>query len=822
MAVAFNDLHEVVVHTSVSFKEFDGEGATTMTKPFKGIINLDSRDSMPDWEPYAQPKAPDGSPNVIFIVWDDTGFGAFEPFGGPIEVPNMKRLADNGLRYTQFHTTAICSPTRASLLTGRNHTTVGMACIAEATTGFPGSNGHIPFETATIAEVLGERGYNTYMLGKWHCVAEDETNMASSKRNWPTGRGFERYYGFLGGETNQWYPDLVQDNQFVDQPSDPPKDAEEWAEGLGDKYHLSKDLVDRAIGMIGDAKQVAPERPFFMYFCPGANHAPHHPPKEWADKYIGKFDEGYEAIRETILARQKELGLVPANTELSPINPLADLRSVDGKPQSPFDLVRPWDSLTEDEKTIMRRMAEVYAGYASYTDDQIGRLIDYLELIGELDNTMIVVISDNGASGEGGPNGSINENKFFNSVMDDMQDNLKMLDKLGSPETYNHYSTGWAFAFNTPCKMFKRSTWEGGVADPFIIHWPKGIKAKGEIRHQYTHCSDVVPTVYECLGVEPPEVVKGYTQWDLDGTSFKYSFDDASAKTQKPSQFYVMLGTRAIWRDGWKAEALHAGAPADWGHFADDQWVLYNVEEDRSECHDLADQNPELLKELIALWHFQAGKYFGLPLEDRTAVEILTTPRPQISPPRDRYHYYPGTLEVPEAVAVSVRGRSFKIAAEISVQTSEAGGVLFAHGSKFGGHALYLKDGMLNYVYNYLGENVQLVTSSEAVPSGPCVVGVEFTKESQTPQATVGSLSLFIDDRKVGEIANVKAQNGKFNLCGEGLNIGRDGGAPVTDDYPGERPWPLVGATIRQVIIDVSGEAYLDLELEAIGMMKRD
>ena len=793
-----------------------------MSKPFKGVINLDVRDSTPDWEPYAQPKAPDGAPNVLFVVWDDTGFGALSPFGGPIEMPTMQRLADGGLKYTQFHTTAICSPTRASLLTGRNHTTVGMACIAEATTGFPGSNGHIPFETATIAEVLGERGYNTYMCGKWHCVAEDETNMASSKRNWPTGRGFERYYGFLGGETSDWYPDLVQDQQFVEQPADPPKNGEEWAEGLGDKYHLSKDLVDRAISMIADAKQVAPERPFFMYFCPGANHAPHHSPKEWADKYKGVFDEGYEKIREKILAKQKKLGIVPENTELSQINPLAGVKSVDGKEQSPFDLVRPWESLDEDEKKLMIRMAEVYAGYSSYTDHELGRLIDYLEKTGELENTLIVWLSDNGASGEGGPNGSVNENKFFNSVMDSMEENLKYLDVLGSAETYNHYSTGWAFAFNTPCKMFKRHTWEGGVADPMIVHWPKGIKAKGEIRNQYAHCSDVVPTVYECLGIEPPEVVKGYTQWPLEGTSFRYSFDDAKAKTQKESQFYVMLGTRAIWRDGWKAEAIHAGAPAGWSHFAEDKWALYNVEEDRSECHDLADQHPELLAELKDLWHVQAGQYFGLPLEDRTALEVLRTPRPQMSPPRDRYIYYPGTLEVPEAVAVNVRGRSFKIAAEVEIQTSEAGGVLFAHGHHFGGHALYLKNGKLKYVYNYLGEGEQVVTSDEAVPTGKHVLGVEFTKESQTPEATVGKLTMFIDDETVGELDDVKTQNGKFNLCGEGLNIGRDGGAPVTEDYPFERPWAVVGATIESVIVDVSGEAYLDLEKEAIGMMKRD
>jgi len=788
-----------------------------MTKPFKGVINLDVRDSTPDWEPYEQPKAPKGAPNVLFIVWDDTGFGALEPFGGPIKMPTLTRLADNGLRYTQFHTTAICSPTRAAMLTGRNHTTVGMACIAEATEGYPGMNGHIPFETATIAEVLGERGYNTYMTGKWHCVPEDETNMASSKRNWPTGRGFERYYGYLGGETNQYYPDLVQDQQFVEQPYGPE-----------DGYHLSADLADKAISMIADAKQVAPDRPFFMYYCPGCGHAPHQVAPEWSDAYKGTFDVGYEKIRDAILANQKKMGILPQTTELSVINPLGDAKSVDGKPFPPGDLVRPWDSLSADEQKLFVRMAEVYAGFCTYTDHEVGRLIDYLDLTGELDNTLIVWISDNGASGEGGPNGSVNENNFFNSVPDDMAQNLAMLDKLGTTETYNHYPTGWAMAFNTPFKLFKRETWEGGVCDPMVVHWPAGIKAKGELRDQYTHAIDIVPTIYECLGIELPAEVKGYTQWPLEGTSFRYSFEDAKAETRKPSQFYVMLGTRALWRDGWKVDAIHAGAPSDWGHFAQDRWALYDTRTDRSECHDVADQHPELVNDLVAMWHVQAGQYFGLPLEDRSAIAVLTTPRPQMSPPRDRYVYYPNTLEVPEAVAVNVRGRSFKIAAEVDLKAG-AQGVLFAHGHMFGGHALYIRDGKLKYVYNFLGENEQMLTSDVDVPVGSCVLGVEFVKEklnairnSPVPNQCVGTATLYIDDRKVGEFSGMTTQLGKFALCGEGLNVGRDGGAPVTLDFPGKQPWAFSGGAIRRVVVDVSGEPYRDFELEAAAMMSRD
>ena len=455
-----------------------------MSKEFNGVVNEDIRESEPDWSSYEQPKAAEGAPNVLFVVWDDVGFSAFEPFGGPINTPTMRRIADLGLRYTQFHTTALCSPTRAAMLTGRNHTTVGMACIGEATTGFPNSNGHIPFETATVAEVLVEQGYNTYMLGKWHLCPEDEMNLASTKRNWPVGRGFERFYGFLGGETSQWHPDLVYDNHPVEQPSMP-------EEG----YHLSTDLADRAIGFISDAKQIAPDKPFFMYFCPGVAHAPHHVAPEWADKYKGHFDQGYEKVREETLQRQKAAGIMPADTELAAMNPMADAIGANDDPWPELDVVRPWDSMDADEQRLSVRMAEVYAGMVEHTDHEIGRVLDHLEEIGELDNTIVVVISDNGASGEGGPNGSVNENKFFNNIPDTMEENLRYLDVLGSEQTYNHYNVGWASAFNSPHKMWKRYAWNGGICDPFIISWPDGIAAQDEIRDQYCHVTDVTPTV---------------------------------------------------------------------------------------------------------------------------------------------------------------------------------------------------------------------------------------------------------------------------------------------------------------------------------------
>jgi arylsulfatase A-like enzyme len=780
-----------------------------MSKRFNGTINVDDRDSVPDWEPYLQPVAPHGAPNVLYIVLDDTGFSAMEPWGGSIETPNINKLAENGLTYTNWHTTALCSPTRSSLLTGRNHTTNGMACIAEATTGFPNSNGHIPFECATIAEVLGERGWNTYMLGKWHLVAADEMNMASTKRNWPVGRGFERYYGFLGGETNQWYPDLIYDNHPVEQPASPE-----------DGYHLTTDLTDKAIEFIKDAKMIVPDKPFFMYFCPGATHAPHHAPKEWIEKYEGKFDMGYEAYRELVFERQKKLGIFPEHAELTTINPYVDEKSPEGLPWNQVDVVRPWDSLSDEEKRLFCRMAEVYAGFLSHTDHEIGRLLDFLEESGELENTIVVLVSDNGASGEGGPNGSVNENKFFNGIPDTIEENLQYLDELGSTATYNHYPVGWAWAFNTPFKMWKRYNFEGGVADPLVISWPKGIEATGELRHQFLHATDVVPTMYDLLGVELPEEVKGYQQLPLEGVSFRSTFESDDVPTPKESGFFSMLGSRAVWHKGWKAVSVHPTI-AGWGNFDKDRWELYNTEEDPTESHDLAPENPVKVQEMINLWFHLAGLYNGLPLIDRTAVEVLSDPtRPQVSVPRDRYVYYPGAGEVPETASVNIRNRSYSIVVELTVDTKEAGGVLFSHGARFGGHSLYVKGRKLKYVYNFVGSKEQIVESTKEIPTGKVIVGASFEREGTT-MPTTGTLSLFINDEKVGE-GEIMTQPGNFSLVGEGLNVGKDPGEPVTDDYSGAHPYAFTGGTIKEAIVDVSGEHYVDLELEALAMMKRE
>jgi arylsulfatase A-like enzyme len=782
-----------------------------MARSFKGTINLDIRDSEPDWGPFEQPKAPDDAPNVLMIVWDDVGYGAMDVFGGPIETPTMRRIADSGLRYSNFHTTALCSPTRSSLLNGRNATSNGMACITEGAAGFPGFSARIPFENGFASEVLGERGWNTYAVGKWHLTPSEESDLSAWKRRWPLGRGFERFYGFLGGETHQWYPDLVYDNHPIDQPYAP-------EEG----YHLSKDLVDKGIEFVRDARSVAPDKPWYMYFCPGCAHAPHHVFEEWSERYRGRFDEGYEEIRGSILARQKELGLLPDSAGLSPINPHGepDVTGPDGQPWPALDFVRPWDSLSDDERRLFCRMAEVYAGFVSYTDHEIGRLIDYLEESGQLDNTIIVVVSDNGSSAEGGPNGSFNENKFFNGVPDSIEDNLRRLDELGTPASYNHYCSGWAWAFDTPFPYWKRyAGYEGGTADMCVVSWPEGISARGEVRDQYVHAVDVVPTLYELIGIEPPAVIGGYEQSPIEGESFAASLSDPAAP-EKKTQFFSMLGQRAVYDRGWLANTLHPPI-SGWGNFEDDEWELYRLAEDRSQMRNVAAEHPERLEELKELWSRLAAELNGMPLDDRSAREILSTPKPQPGVPRDRYIYYPHTADVPESVAVNVRGRSYTIAAAVTLETPEAEGVLFAHGGGGGGHALYVRDGRLHYLYNWLSERRQLVSSSTELDPGRQVLTAEFAKTGADPQtaSALGTLSLYVNDDKVGE-AEIVTQPGVFSLAGDGLCIGRDNGSPVGDDY--SPPFAFAGGVIDRVVVDVSGEPYVDHEKEVHAWLARD
>jgi arylsulfatase len=774
-----------------------------MPRPFNGVINLDVRDSTPDWGAFLADRAPEGAPNVLVVLYDDTGLAAWEPFGGRIEMPTLKRLADNGLLYSQWHTTALCSPTRSTFLTGRNHHLNGFAQIAEGAQGFAGYSTHIPPENGTIAHVLRDAGWSTFWVGKNHNVPVDEWGMGASKKNWPLGMGYDRFYGFIGGETNNWYPDLVEDNHTVDQPYAPE-----------DGYHLSKDLADKALGFIRDSKQSEPGKPWYLWFCPGANHAPHHCPEEYIERYRGRFDDGYEAYREWVLPRMIERGVLPEGTELTPLNPMTPGTFGEG------DTVRPWDTLSDDEKRLFARMAEVYAGFSEYTDAQVGRIVDYLEESGQLHNTLIVYAADNGASGEGSPNGSVNEGKFFNAYPDDIEENLAMLDKLGTPETYNHYPTGWAVAFSTPFRMFKRYTYQGGVCDPLVISWPKGIAARGEVRHQYHHSTDIYPTILECCGVEMPAVVNGHEQSPLSGVSMRYSFEDAGAPTRKETQYYEMLGSRGIWHRGWKAVTEH-GPTSSLGNFDADRWQLFHTDEDRSEAHDLAEQHPEKVEELKALWVEEAKRNNVLPLNDMNPHELGTSgilyrvPVPESG----RYTYYPGTSEVPEQLAANTHNVSFKILAEVEF-TGESEGVIVAQGSRFGGYSLFVKDGTLTYAFNFLGIPPEQRISAPAPRSGRHIVGVEFTKERVGDHyEPIGTARLHVDDEVVDE-AEMRTIAAFYALCGEGLCIGYDSGDAVSAAYTSKFEWS--GGEIVKVVFDVADDAYVDVEQHLAAAMARD
>ncbi|RZL81617.1 MAG: arylsulfatase [Rhodococcus sp. (in: high G+C Gram-positive bacteria)] len=779
----------------------------------KGKIAVDIRDSVADWSPYLPTSAPEGAPNVLIIAWDDVGYGSMDVFGGPIETPTMRRIADAGVRYSNFHTTALCSPTRASLLTGRNATSNGMATVAELSSGFPGISTHIPFENGFISEVLGERGWNTYCVGKWHLTPSEECNLSAVKSRWPLGRGFERFYGFLGGESNSWYPDLVYDNHPIEAPGTPE-----------DGYHLSKDLSDKSIEFIRDAKAVDPDKPFFMYLAPQAGHAPHHVPAEWADRYKGKFDQGYEAIRAEILARQKELGLLPPGTELSPINPHGEPHTTgpDGQLWPILDTVRPWDSLTADEQRLFIRMAEVFAGFISYADDQLGRVIDFLADSGELDNTLLVVISDNGASGEGGPNGSFNEWRFFNGVADTTEGTLPHLHELGGPASYNHYNTGWAWAFDTPFPYWKRwAGYEGGIADMCMVSWPAKLAPRPEPLHQYIHAVDVVPTIYELLGIDPPAVLKGYTQSPVEGESFAASLTDPTAPG-KATQFYAMLGQRSLYHEGWLACSLHPPI-SGWGNFHHDVWELYNLDEDRAQSHNLADSEPDRLAEMKELWFYYAGIFNGLPLDDRNALEQVLSDRPHPGKPRDRYVYYPHCADVPESAGAAIIGRSFTIAAGVHVDTPDAEGVLYAHGGVAGGHSLYVKDHRLRYTFNWLGTRIEDVAADRDITPGGHVCTAEFTvkgkHEDPAMPGFAGTLDLYLDDQQVAS-SEIVTQPGVFCLVGDGICVGRDSASPVTADYTA--PFPFTGGTIDKVVVDVSGERYVDHEAQVRGWFMID
>ena len=798
LAVAARLVWVGILLVAVSNAHSQADPTQVRKENFKGVIDLDIRKSKADWAPYTPKRAPVGAPNILFVLYDDTGLASWSTYGGAINMPTLDKLAKNGLIYTQWHTTALCSPTRSTLLTGRNHHLTGNAAITEGANGFPGAHGRIPEQTATIAQVLQDNGWSTFWMGKNHNVPEQDVSSGGSRKQWPTQMGFDRFYGFIGGETNQWYPDLIEDNGFIEQPYGPEKG-----------YHLSKDLADKSIKYIQDQKSTNPSKPWFMWFCPGANHAPHQAPADYIAKYKGKFDGGYDAYRAWVLPRMIARGIIPKGTELTPFNPMPPNIAAKG------DYVRPWNELKPEEKKLFSKMAEVFAAFSEYTDAQVGRIVEYLERTGQLENTIVIYAADNGASGEGSPNGSVNENKFFNGYPDELSENMKLLNELGGPNTYEHFPTGWAAAFSTPFKMFKRySEYAGGTCDPLVISWPKGIKARGEVRNQYHHSTDIVPTILDMCGVEMPKVYKGVGQYPLSGVSMKYSFDATpDAPTQKKRQYFAMLGTRAIWEDGWKAVAMHVPITGQ-GNFEKDEWELYHVDADRSESKNLAKENPERLQRMIKAWFEEADKNLVLPLDDRTAVEQLGIERPSEEAVKERYIYYPHTAPVPEGVAINVRGRSYKILADVEIKDINASGVVFAHGSRFGGHTLFLKNKRLHYVYNFLGiKPEQKFTSSIELKPGKYTLGFEFIREkSGSNGEQIGTGKLYINDKLVAS-GPMKTQPGKFTLSGDGLCVGYDSGDAVSSEY--KSPGTFKGGHIQGVGVTVEKTQYLDLEKEA-------
>jgi arylsulfatase len=756
---------------------------------FPGVIGRTFDRSTPAWP--RPNRANEDAPNVLFIVLDDTGFGQLGCYGGPVATPNIDALASDGLLYTNMHTTALCSPTRSCILTGRNHHSNHMSCITEGSEGFPGSDGYMPFENGTLAEILLQHGYNTYAVGKWHLTPVDHISAAGPYDRWPLGRGFERYYGFLGGDTHQYYPDLVYDNHQVEPPATP-------AEG----YHLTPDLVDHAIGFVADAKQIAPNKPFFLYFCPGAQHAPHHVPKEWSDKYKGAFDDGWDAYRENVFARQKALGIMPQDAELSRHDPD----------------VQQWDQLDDAARRLFARFMEVFAGFLEHTDHQIGRLLDFLKSIGEYDNTLIMLISDNGASSEGGPNGLPNEFMFFNNVPSTVADGLKVIDEIGGPKMFNHYPWGWAWAGDTPFRRWKRETYRGGVSDPFIVAWPKRITDTGGIRRQFGHAIDMVPTVLEALEIAPPQHIRGVTQSPIEGVSLANTFADPNAEGKHLTQYFEMLGHRSLYHDGWRAVCPWPGtsfteAGAGFGAAITTEslldldahgWELYHVAEDPAETKNVAAENRPRLVGMIGQWYAEAGKYNVLPIDSR-GTQRFADKRPQIAGPREVYTYFPGTQGVPPVVGVNTLNRPHSITATVEIPEGGAEGVLFANGGNTAGYALFIQDGKLRYVHNYVGLELFEAESADAVPVGKHELRFTFEPTGK-PDIAAGKGApgigrLYVDGEEVGRVVMPYTVPLLFDFGG--LSTGADLASPVSPRY--DPPFTFTGE-LAKVVIDVSGE----------------
>ncbi|MGZ4715099.1 MAG: sulfatase-like hydrolase/transferase [Acidimicrobiales bacterium] len=689
------------------------------------------------------PHPGEGTPNVVVILLDDLGFSHFGCYGSSIETPNIDRLAAGGLRYTDFHVTPLCSPTRASLLTGRTPHEVGMRAVSNFRTGFPNQLGHISNHAATIAEVLRDEGFATFAVGKWHLCQMEDASAAGPFDQWPLQRGFDRFYGFLDGETDQFAPDLVYDNHSVS----PPATA---AEG----YHLSEDLVDRAIQFVHDSTSIRPDRPFFTYLAFGATHAPHQAPPEHLAKYRGRFDQGWDVARAEWFARQVELGLLPEGTDLAPRNPG----------------VEAWDDLPDNDRRLAARLQEAFAAFLDHTDAQIGRFVDELDQLGLLDDTVIFLLSDNGASQEGGPFGVMHEMKSFNLILESPDEAVERLDDIGGPHSHSNYPWGWAQAGNTPFRWYKQNTHEGGVHVPMIVHWPGGGFEPGGIRHQFHFVSDVAPTIYEIVGAQAPTTYRGLEQMPVSGTSMAYSFTAPEEPSRKHVQYFEMIGHRGIYADGWKAVTRHEkGVPYD-----DDRWELYHVAVDASESHDLAADHPERLEALIALWWSEAEAHGALPLDDRT-IELFGARFHDRSPhpTSRRYTYRPPLAPMPAQVGAAIGGRSWAMVAEID-RPAGAGGVLYATGTENSGLSLFVQDDHLVFDYNYFGEH-HVVTSDVPVPVGASLVGVRFERGLGEADATLTIDGIEVGSMHLGQVMHI--------MSSVGPSVGFDHGSAVSDRY---------------------------------------
>lgn len=746
-----------------------------IAQPFQGKITLHGDDAESWWP--EEGRAPEGAPNILVWMQDDVGFGQLGTYGGLIETPNIDALAAKGLRFTNFHTTAICSPSRASLLAGRNHHAIGIGGHAAGASGFPGYYGRVPRSAAGLARILQQNHYSTYALGKWDHLPSEHVSQIGPYDYWPSGQGFDRFYGFLAAETSNFEPVMWEDHTPVD-----PVAGEA-------EYHLSTDMADKAINWITAQRSVAPERPFFMYWATGAVHSPHHAPESYLEKYRGRFDMGWDRAREQILARQKQLGVVPKDAQLPP---------------RPADLPA-WESLGADEKRMHSRAMEAFAAQLEHADHEFGRILDALEKTGQLDNTIVLITSDNGASAEGNLNGTHNGLNFVNGKPDTpMSENLARYHDWGSARVHGNYSAGWALAGNTPFNYYKQTVAEGGVIVPLIIAWPEAIRDKRGIRGQFHHISDVMPTLLELASVAAPAVVDGIEQQPIDGISMAYSFESADVATRKKLQYFEMNGNRAIWADGWKAVSLYQ--PRPWNLLTDrgrnpvkSAWALYHLSEDFNERIDLADKYPQKLDELKALFEKEAVRNNVYPLLPDSRERPAMLASRAVQERGNRWVFYPpGAGRIPESLAPPVKNRSHVITAEMMVPEQGAEGMLVTHGGRQGGYALYMHEGRLVYGYNYLDEGHYLVRSTQPLSPGRAIVRMEFERTGDYR----GQARLFINDTQVGEGEIANTVPGMFGLT-DLFDIGRDSGTPINDEYA--PPFVFTG-TLERVVVELLEE----------------